>query len=724
LQLSATPINNKLLDIRNQFKLMTKGLDNGFMDSELEIPSLENIFRTAQKDYTEWSKKPNRKISDFIGKLQENFFQLTDSLIVARTRKLIAGEFGEMNFPQKEKPENEYIAPKNIGNLKTFDDILNALKVNMTAYRPSEYIAKKEVTSVLDDAKLREGFLVKMMYILLIKRLESSWYSFKITLENILNHHENALNKVNRFIKNQKEDVIADEFDEEYQEDLLDAIEETGMEEEDITLGKKNPVKLSDITDIFLFKKHLEADIAKLHALKQNLDIFETDYQAGKVRDPKLDRLIAYIREKQTQENKKVLIFTVYKDTAKFLYDELKKQKSGNVAYVSGAQSETFDGYSGKGFETILERFAPFTKLYNEKDWSELYEKSGLNKDYFEGEKWNVPLKKWMELIREHDKQTLKKLENPIDILVATDCLSEGQNLQDCDMIINYDIHWNPVRLIQRMGRIDRLGSPNKVIRGINFWPAKDYEDYLNLKSRVENRMAAMTLVGTELDDNLTPELKEMIKENPLLSDQTQKMLQQLQLTWDDIEDGEETLGLDNLSLEGFRQELFEFFKKNEDFFKQMPNGVYTGFRFCPSRNRQTMPDSIVAVLGYPKKPDDAKDYVYPEIYLLHQCRDAACHVSTLQNRQDILNLLRFHKENERFVPKAIDNGDPTELQRLANAVEKWITAQAAPVAVSQIQDLFSGILKPQDISPEQKKTEEKFKSGNFDLINWFVISK
>lgn len=723
LQLSATPINNKLLDIRNQFKLMTKGLDNGFMDNKLGIPSLENIFRTAQKDYTEWSKMPNRKISDFIEKLQEDFFLLTDSLIVARTRKLIEGEFGKMNFPQKEQPINEYIAPEDIGDLKTFDDILNALKVNMTAYQPSDYMDKKDVISVLDDARLREGFLVKMMYILLIKRLESSWYSFKITLENILNHHKNALSKVNQFIRTQREDVITDEFDEEYQEDLLDAIDETGMEKEDITLGKKNPVKLSDITNISLFKKHLEADIAKLLALKQNLDIFETGYQEGKVHDPKLERLIAYIQEKQLQNNKKVLIFTVYKDTAKFLYDELKKRKLGNVAYVSGSQSETFDNYSGKKFETILERFAPFTKLYNEKDWSELYEKSGLNEDYLEGDKWNVPFEKWMELIHKYDRQTLKKLENPIDILVATDCLSEGQNLQDCDMIINYDIHWNPVRLIQRMGRIDRLGSPNKTIKGINFWPAKDYEDYLNLKSRVEIRMITMTLVGAELDI-LTPEIERIIKENPLLSAQTQKMLQQLQLTWDDIEDGEETLGLDNFSLEQFRQELFEFFKKNGEFFKKISNGVYTGFRFCPNQKWHTMPDSIVAVLGYPKKPDDAKDYVYPEIHLLHQKYDGGNVKTTLlQNRQEILNLLRFHKEEKRFVPKSIDNGDPIELKRLAKALEEWITAQAAPIAVGQIQDLFKGILKPQYISPEQKKVEEKFKADNFDLINWFVIS-
>jgi hypothetical protein len=178
--------------------------------------------------------------------------------------------------------------------------------------------------------------------------------------------------------------------------------------------------------------------------------------------------------------------------------------------------------------------------------------------------------------------------------------------------------------------------------------------------------------------------------------------------------------------LERFRQELLEFFKKNEEFFKRIPNGVYTGFRFCPNRNRQTMPDSVVAVLGYPKKPEDVKDYVYPEIHLLHQPidSDAASHASILQNRQEILNLLRFHKEENRYVPKSIDKGSPAELKKLSDTLGNWIKAQAAPVAISEIQNLFSGKLNMQSLSPEHKKTEEKFQADNFDLITWFVISK
>jgi hypothetical protein len=416
----------------------------------------------------------------------------------------------------------------------------------------------------------------------------------------------------------------------------------------------------------------------------------------------------------------------VFKDTAQYLFKELNKRGMKNLAYVSGALSETLDGYSGSQFEPILERFAPYTKLYNEKDWTELYEEH-LTLEYKAADKWVVTYAKWLELIQEFDKATLKKIENPIDVLIATDCLSEGQNLQDCDYLINYDIHWNPVRLIQRMGRIDRLGSPNKTISGINFWPGANYEDYLRLKERVENRMALMSVVGTELDDNLTPEFQKLVEENPLLPKQAEKMLQQLQITWDDVETSDETLGLNDLSLEQFRQELFEFFKQNEEFFKKIPNGVFTGFKFNPSKKWKQLPNSIVAVLGYPRKPDDTQRHVYNEIHLLHQPygnfnKKAGVSV-ILNNNQEILTLLRNHKLSVRYVPKSIEMGNTEVLANLANSVASWVKEQAPTVAITQIQDLFSGQITPQKLSPEQKKLEEKYKEQNFDLINWFVIS-
>jgi hypothetical protein len=209
-----------------------------------------------------------------------------------------------------------------------------------------------------------------------------------------------------------------------------------------------------------------------------------------------------------------------------------------------------------------------------------------------------------------------------------------------------------------------------------------------------------------------------------LLPKQQQKLLEQLRSSWEDVEVSDETLGLNDLTLEQFRQDLFEFFKKNEEFFKKIPNGVYTGFRFKGYKNWSSMPDSIVAVLGYPKRPDDAVDHVYSEIFLLHQNLENGKNQKVeFNNKQEILSLLRQHKGEQRYVPPAIERGEKEVLSKLSAAIGNWLNAQKVPVAVSQIQEFFTGQVSPAKISPEQKKLEDKFKPENFDLINWFVIS-
>lgn len=722
LQLSATPVNNKLLDVRNQFKLIVKGEDNGFKETALEIGSLEGIFRTAQKDFKAWQDTENRKISAFIQMLPQKFFSLTDALIVARTRKLIESEFGSMSFPKKEDPENEYINPENIGNLKTFEELLKAIEtINLIAYMPHKYTQKITPESVLKDEVQREGFLIKMMYILLIKRLESSWYSLKSTVENIYLHHTNALQKVNNFINTKEDTVLEDEISK--QNDFEEELEETSAEfagaEEDteqtgeFTLGKKNPVKLSDMRNIAMFKRHLENDIENLEKLKSNLEIFKSDLEEDKVKDIKLERLIDHIEKKRKErDNQKVVVFTVFKDTAQYLYRQLQKRGYTGLAYVAGSVSETYDGYSGKQFEEILERFAPYTKIYKEKDWSYLYEEKGiLEPESFED---------WVEIIKKHEPVTFRKLKSPLDILIATDCLSEGQNLQDCDCVINYDIHWNPVRLIQRMGRIDRIGSPNKSIKGINFWPGKNYEDYLQLKARVENRMAAMSLVGTEIDDKMTPEIEKMVEDNPMVTRQTEKMLKQLQFTWEDVETSDESLGLNDLSLEQFRQELFDLFQKNKDIFERMPNGIFTGFKASPDKKYRELPKGIIALLGYPRKPDDSEAHKYNEFHLLYS---HAKGFTTYNNNQEILGILRKHKDKIRVVPDDVENGEKDDLQGLSDKITKWIEGQAPLKAMDEIQGIFAAGA-PKKRSAEERKLEDKFKPENFDLITWFVISE
>ncbi|MFQ5455887.1 MAG: helicase-related protein [Nitrospirota bacterium] len=723
LQLSATPINNKLTDIRNQFKLIVKGYDSGFREPPLEISSLESIFRTAQRDFKIWQQKDERKITEFIQKLPQKFFSLTDALIVARTRKLIENEFGAMSFPQKERPENEYISPENIGKLKGFDDLLRAIEsINLTAYMPHRYTEKIRADSILKDEVQREGFLVRMMYILLMKRLESSWYSLKNTVDSIYNHHNNALNKVNNFIDAKEDMTLEDEISEEGY--LTDDLEETssefintGTEDEtdrisEFTLGKKNPIRLSDINNIEMFKRHLKEDIARLKRLKSNLELFEKELNEKKAKDIKLERLIEHIEKKRRERsNQKAVIFAVFKDTVQYLYKQLRNRGYSKIAYVSGSYSESDNGYKGQKFEEILERFAPYTKLFKEKDWTYIYNEKGVQEpDTFE---------EWAEIIRENDPDTFNKLKMPVDILIATDCLSEGQNLQDCDCVINYDIHWNPVRLIQRMGRIDRIGSPNKTIKGINFWPGKNYEDYLKLKTRVENRMAMMSVVGAEIDEKMTPEIEQIVKNNPIVPRQAQKMLDQLQYRWEDVETSDESLGLDDLSLEQFRQELFEIFQKNREFFERMPNGIFTGFKAVPDRRYPELPDGIIALLGYPKMPDESDSNNYKELYLLYSHSKG---FSAYNNNQEILGILRNHKKSARSLPEDIENGDKEALQRLSNKIAEWITGQVPQKAVNEIQELFAeGVHKKRTI--EDKRLEAKFKPDNFDLITWFVVS-
>ena len=232
-----------------------------------------------------------------------------------------------------------------------------------------------------------------------------------------------------------------------------------------------------------------------------NLQKFESKIEKETVRpgnnkseDDKIETLIAEIsRKRSSGENKsnpKVVIFSVYRDTAQYLFTQLSKRGFDRVAMVSGSGSQASDSdEETKNFEPILERFAPYTKLYMEKVWDFATTKSGIDAYY-----------EWIEWVAKNHPKTYSKIQQPIDILIATDVLSEGQNLQDADMVINYDIHWNPVRIIQRMGRIDRLGSPNNKIFGINFWPSNNINSYLNLQGRIEQRMAAMKLAGAEVD--------------------------------------------------------------------------------------------------------------------------------------------------------------------------------------------------------------------------------
>ncbi|MCF8334566.1 MAG: DEAD/DEAH box helicase family protein, partial [Bacteroidales bacterium] len=467
LMLSATPINNSLIDIRNQLRLITQGNDQGFYDS-IGIRNIDYLFRRAQHRFNEWRELPNPTIGEFIKMLPSEFFRLTDSLVVARTRKIIKGLQSDLVFPKVEKPDNVFVTPSEIGNFESFDELYDHFPEMLSGYQPSAFLNGDEEfkKSILENERQRDFFLVKMMYILMVKRLESSWYSFYQTVSRVLAHHQNALNRILEYQKTKKEMEAGEDSDEvlEDDDDVMDQLDQ-------YTLGKKRLTKLSDIEkagNLEIYKKKLKEDIDRLELLVSNLGRFEkqiekeTDIPNNKSsKDSKLEVLIDKINKKRANpannNNLKVVIFTAYKDTGEYLFSQLKKRGFQQMAFVSGDYSRTtYSEHTSKKYEPILQQFAPFTKLFKEMEWS--YNPSGA----FMNE-WNM-FQEWQGWLKENSPKDYEKLTQPIDILIATDALSEGQNLQDSDMVMNYDIHWNPVRIIQRMGRIDRLGSPNDAV--------------------------------------------------------------------------------------------------------------------------------------------------------------------------------------------------------------------------------------------------------------------
>ncbi len=729
LMLSATPINNSLNDIRNQFKLISKGQVNGFEES-LGIRNLDYLFRSAQKSFNEWKEEPESRISDLIQTLPSQFFTLTDHLIVSRTRKMIEGQENELTFPIKSKPVNLYKTPQELGNFESFEELFEHFPPMLSGYQPSFYVAENDVeTDVLHDERQRDRFLVKMMYILMVKRLESSWFSFHSTVTKIKDHHQNALDKIKSYQENKTNANLEDEGNNLFQGDELEE------DYDDFTLGKKRKIKLSDIDEagnLDIYKIDLKKDIEALDNLYSNLNKFQSKIEGEIIQpnnlnseDSKLQELIKQIKEKQSSginsNNQKVVIFTVYRDTAQYLFDQLKARGFDKLAMVSGSGSMISDSEeSTKNFEPILERFTPFTKLFKEKEW-----------DFTIAEYNEETYKQWIKWTSENAPKTYKKIQNPIDILIATDALSEGQNLQDADMVINYDIHWNPVRIIQRMGRIDRLGSPNSTVYGINFWPSNNINTYLNLQNRIEQRMTAMKLAGSEVNEEFSDSFQEMADDENFDQRLNDKMLQQMNVSFEDL-DSEKSFGFDDLSLESYRQDLLEEFKKDQEKYQKMPKGIYSGFIGNPTRCEN---EGIIALLGYPHKSVNAVHHEYKVFDLVFIDNQGEMLVN---NQKEVLEVITHHKDDERFVPKSIDEGEEKAIKKLSQALKSYLDNQAIEYTKqddgsikknmgTEAKDILSqlkkGNKKAIDRVKQNVKTEDKFQLKNFDLITWFIIS-
>lgn len=538
LLLSATPVNNKMTDIKNQIAFITEDKDEALQAEGIE--SIEQTLRSAQAAFNRWTALPaeKRTTEEFLNMVEQDYFQLLDLLTIARSRKHIEKYYDVKDigsFPTRLKPisiKADVDTEQKFLNMNEVNERLESL--NFSIYQPMKYVLpqKRNHYEELYDTKVKDGqstfkqtdrefAVAALMKVNLFKRLESSIHSFRLTLEKLVARIEGTL----QTLQLQNGVMLADQLDDtEIDDEQLEAI----------TVGSdKVQIQLNDI-DALKWAGDLRADLATLHELLQKAE------QITVTRDAKLEHLIQLIEQKIANpinpNNKKVIIFSAFADTVKYLYDHLStrfldKQLHSALVVGSGANKCTLKGVRVKDLNDILINFSPKSK-----------------------ERHKVDSKRTAE----------------IDILFATDCISEGQNLQDCDYLINYDIHWNPVRVIQRFGRIDRIGSTNTQIQLVNFWPNMDLDEYINLEERVKGRMKILNTSASGEEDILDTSSKEM---NDL--EYRRNQLKALQNDVLNLEDVSGAISITDLTYTDFKSDLTTALKSYKTELATAPKGLY-----------------------------------------------------------------------------------------------------------------------------------------------------
>lgn len=653
LMLSATPVNNRFNDLRNQLALAYEG-DSSIMDAQLKTStSLDDIFRQAQTAFNRWSKLPpeDRTTKALLESLSFDFFEVLDSVTIARSRKHIEQYYDTTDigkFPERLKPISRAPELTELPTAVSFNDIfVSVTELNLAIYPPSDFILPSKLEKymeVREDGRFsnlsrsgRERGIRQLMSINLLKRLESSVNSFRLTLTRIKNFIEATINSI---------DAVAASGS---HADINDYDFENGLdfdEREDIVFigGKKTKIDLADM-DYVQWRGYLAKDLDNLNTLLFMLADITPEH------DSKLQMLIEDIRNKFANpingDNKKIIVFTAFSDTAQYLYDNIApliKEHTGlNTALVSGdvEARSTLKLREKLDFNKVLTLFSPVSK-----------EKASL----------------------------YPKLNEEIDVLIATDCISEGQNLQDCDFLINYDIHWNPVRIIQRFGRIDRIGSRNAVIQLVNYWPDMDLDDYINLKGRVEARMKVSVLTATGDDNPLSNEEKGDLEYR-------RKQLERLQSEVVDLEEMNSGVSIMDLGLNEFRLDLLEYINQGHDI-EHTPHGLHA---IVPATSET--PPGVVFVLKNRNNSVniDRKNRLHP-FYMVYTGQDSSVIVNHLEPK-DLLDRLRMlcKGKSEPIMELCRKfNGETRDGQRMGTYSRLLGDAIASIVKVKEQSDLFS----------------------------------
>lgn len=539
LMLSATPVNNKFIDLKNQLALAYEG-DAAQINKKLATTKgIDEIFRQAQKAFNRWVKLSveERTTEALLQTLDFDFFELLDSVTIARSRKHIEMYYNTADvgkFPKRLPPISLRPCLTDLNDAVNYNDIYTLLmSLNLSIYTPSNYIMPSRLEKYLDvthhqgtslTQQGREEGIRRLMSINLLKRLESSVYSFRLTIDRIKKLIEDTMKTIEDYQAGNcilKLAEISDSDDFDYDDQNTDFF----------SVGKKVKIDLADM-DYVSWKRELEKDAENLGLLSLMVADITPEH------DAKLQTLLKLIQKKVEHPinpaNRKLIIFTAFSDTADYLYanvSKFAKEKFGlETAEITGnVDGKTTIPKLRADLNTVLTCFSPISK----------------------GKSVLMP-----------------NSSDELDILIATDCISEGQNLQDCDYLINYDIHWNPVRIIQRFGRIDRIGSKNETIQLVNFWPDMDLDEYINLKSRVETRMKISVMTSTGDDDLINTEEKGDLEYR-------RAQLKRLQEEVVDLEDMTSGISIMDLGLNEFRLDLLEYMKHHDDL-DTAPKGLHT----------------------------------------------------------------------------------------------------------------------------------------------------
>lgn len=652
LMLSATPVNNRFSDLKNQLQLAYEGKAENINDLLDTGKNIDSIFRDAQTVYSKWAKLPpeKRTTEKLVDSLSYDFFQLLDAVTIARSRSHIIKYYNTNDvgkFPERLSPASRRPKLTDLNDAITFADIAEMLnRLNLSIYTPSLFIFESEKGNYGIDYEGegltvdgREKGIRKLMAINLLKRLESSVNSFRLTLARIRDFINDSITAIDKFQESGAGTVDVTDFSEDF---------DTEDNENDPFVGRKSKINLRDM-DYVSWRRNLKADLEVLELLILMLKDITPEH------DTKLQQLVADLKNKFEHpingSNKKVLIFTAFADTANYLYEQL----SGRILNDCGLHTALITG-STEGKCTLLELKCTFNDILT----------------YFS------PLSKDRDAIHPNDTRE-------IDVLIATDCISEGQNLQDCDYLINYDIHWNPVRIIQRFGRIDRIGSKNDVIQLVNYWPDMELDDYIKLKGRVESRMKATVITSTGDDNLLSANEKGDLEYR-------RNQLKKLQNEVVDIEDMDTGVNIMDLGLNEFRLDLLANLKEH-------PNMDLTPFGMSAVVNASELVEPGVMYVLKNKNNGvniDRSNLLHPfyMVYLSHTGTVICDHLSP----KKLLDKMRYACKDKTEPDKALckqfnkETRDGKNMRHYSDLLQSAIESIITVKEESDIDDFLNGV--------------------------------